>query len=777
MNKLVKIAFLSIFALIFFQSANAQSYTQNEQNCFNLVQNRVAYDKAGNKVWSEPNIRNLCKGTTNPAATISCFTNVINNFNDWNRGIKECSALALSSQLTNLSGNWDGYFPANTKTTYIWQISQTGSSLAFTDVGAGTNTRFSGTRQGNSITDSNNVTGTLSADGSQIVWANGVIWKKQGSATNNQINAIQSETTLTSTPLDNATTTNSTTSGSFTRAITLKNNSGVAINGSLSKENLYAASNDNLKNLNVVAGSQTQWLNTGQIETKSHTQSSENLEFAISINNVNVENRIIFKANLPKNKDITTLCYVVTGTYFVPNVKTCDGSPTYESKYILFKNGAGYNSTMSLTYYPKGSSTTKTENSESTALGYERKMYLPLDADTSKQMTLKANLDGLAKTLLNRDVSLSDFDTKGTTCYKVWGAFVSAKINPCNESGRKITLKNKGGYPAFMFVDYYDKDESGNEIKKSLTGNRLEVLESDSVYVPQGASNKPIVIRINNGWKSLKDATIATMTAPANFTGEICYKTEGTTINPVASNCDDEKGVADNDAREIKFDNGGGYDAEMTVTYYEYQDPNLSTAPVAKTISTGLINLGKTRFVKIPKQTAYNKTVSVSIKGYGTFKNNIYSINLPGDFAYSPKPCFTTWGTIFNPNGGKCDSAEVNKTTYEFSVKTADESGAGTDSNIYIKICGNKGCTTEQQVNSKISGNAFERNQVDKFALSDTDVGEISYIEVRSDTKYAGSAWKLEWITISTGSRMSVFHVSKWFEGTNTVRLNVNEVR
>ena len=352
MNKLVKIAFLSIFALIFFQSANAQSYTQNEQNCFNLVQNRVAYDKAGNKVWSEPNIRNLCKGTTNPAATISCFTNVINNFNDWNRGIKECSALALSSQLTNLSGNWDGYFPANTKTTYIWQISQTGSSLAFTDVGAGTNTRFSGTRQGNSITDSNNVTGTLSADGSQIVWANGVIWKKQGSATNNQINAIQSETTLTSTPLDNATTTNSTTSGSFTRAITLKNNSGVAINGSLSKENLYAASNDNLKNLNVVAGSQTQWLNTGQIETKSHTQSSENLEFAISINNVNVENRIIFKANLPKNKDITTLCYVVTGTYFVPNVKTCDGSPTYESKYILFKNGAGYNSTMSLTYYP-----------------------------------------------------------------------------------------------------------------------------------------------------------------------------------------------------------------------------------------------------------------------------------------------------------------------------------------------------------------------------------------------------------------------------------------
>lgn len=717
-----------------------------------MVQNKVAYDKTGNKVWNESNIRKLCKGTTNPAATISCFTNVINNTSDWNRGIRECAGSASTAQSLNLNGNWDGYFPANTKTTFIWQISQSGSSLAFTDVGGGTNTKFSGTQQGNTITDSNNVTGTLSADGSQIVWANGVVWKKQGS------------------------TANSTSSGDFTRAITLKNNSGLAIMGMLRTENHYASSNDNLKNMQVMNGSATQWLYTGQLDTKSHTQSSKILEFGIVTIDVNNENRAIFKANLPKNKDITTLCYEVTGTTFVPNVKTCDGSPTYESQYILFKNGAGFNSTMSLTYYPTGSSTTKTENSESTTLGYQRKMYLPFDADTSKPMKVKANVDG-GTTVFTRDVSISDFTTNGSTCFKVWGAIFSPKHNVCNESGRKITLKNKGGYRASIWVTYYDKDQSGNDVKKTLTGNPLEVLESDSVYVPIGTSNKPIEIQVRNSWKSHSDPAVATFTAPANFNGELCYKTEGTTFNPVASNCDGEKGVADNDAREIKFDNGGGYDAEMTVTYYEYQDPNLSTAPVAKTISTGLINLGKSRFVKIPKQTAFNKPVSISVKGYGTFKNNIYSTNLPGNFAYSPKPCFTTWGTIFNPNGGKCDSADVNKTTYEFSVKTADETGAGTDSNIYIKICGDNGCTTEQQVNSKISGNAFERNQVDKFALSDTDVGKITYIEVRSDTSYAGSAWKLEWITISTGSRMSVFHVSKWFEGTNTVRLNVNEVR
>ena len=82
---------LPLFLILFAQAANAQTYTQAEQNCFDQVQNKVAWDKAGNnKAWGESNIRALCKGTTTPEATISCFTGIVSNFDDYVRGIREC---------------------------------------------------------------------------------------------------------------------------------------------------------------------------------------------------------------------------------------------------------------------------------------------------------------------------------------------------------------------------------------------------------------------------------------------------------------------------------------------------------------------------------------------------------------------------------------------------------------------------------------------------------------------------------------------------------------
>ena len=108
MNKLVKVIFLSIFALIFFQSANAQTYTQNEQNCFNMVQGKVAWNQAGTTTWGEGNLRNLCQGTTNPSATISCFQNEIRTHNDWSRGISACKSKTTSTT-TNTGGSTPAY--------------------------------------------------------------------------------------------------------------------------------------------------------------------------------------------------------------------------------------------------------------------------------------------------------------------------------------------------------------------------------------------------------------------------------------------------------------------------------------------------------------------------------------------------------------------------------------------------------------------------------------------------------------------------------------------
>ena len=45
---------LPLFVVLLMQmSANAQNYTQNEQDCYNMVQGKVAYNKAGEKKAEE----------------------------------------------------------------------------------------------------------------------------------------------------------------------------------------------------------------------------------------------------------------------------------------------------------------------------------------------------------------------------------------------------------------------------------------------------------------------------------------------------------------------------------------------------------------------------------------------------------------------------------------------------------------------------------------------------------------------------------------------------
>lgn len=86
---------------------NTPAYTQFEQDCFDSVQNKVAWNKAGNNSWSEVNLRTLCKGTTNPAVTISCFKDIISNSDDWSRGIRECSGPVQAGAATPIGNEED----------------------------------------------------------------------------------------------------------------------------------------------------------------------------------------------------------------------------------------------------------------------------------------------------------------------------------------------------------------------------------------------------------------------------------------------------------------------------------------------------------------------------------------------------------------------------------------------------------------------------------------------------------------------------------------------
>ncbi len=71
-----------------------------EQDCFNAIQGKVAYDQLGNKTWGASNVQILCKGTTNPAATIACFQAEIQSHNSWSRGIEACKVGATTPRAT-----------------------------------------------------------------------------------------------------------------------------------------------------------------------------------------------------------------------------------------------------------------------------------------------------------------------------------------------------------------------------------------------------------------------------------------------------------------------------------------------------------------------------------------------------------------------------------------------------------------------------------------------------------------------------------------------------
>ena len=98
-------------------------------------------------------------------------------------------------------------------------------------------------------------------------------------------------------------------------------------------------------------------------------------------------------------------------------------------------------------------------------------------------------------------------------------------------------------------------------------------------------------------------------------------------------------------------------------------------------------------------------------------------------------------------------SANANR-IYKLKFHTDSRSGAGTDSNIKVKLYGLYGNSDWHTVNSHISGNAFERSDWDTTSLSLDEHGPIWKIDLKSDGKYTSissgmttcwSAWARRW--------------------------------
>lgn len=101
--------------------------------------------------------------------------------------------------------------------------------------------------------------------------------------------------------------------------------------------------------------------------------------------------------------------------------------------------------------------------------------------------------------------------------------------------------------------------------------------------------------------------------------------------------------------RWVTFRNEAGYVAKMMVQYMEV---GAGGVPIPKFLFTDAIPVGQNRTLEIPT-SAPNMPVTVNIIGTATVKDNFFSTNL--DAAFTGNQCFKAWGTLFSPQGGKCN--------------------------------------------------------------------------------------------------------------------------
>jgi hypothetical protein len=98
---------------------------------------------------------------------------------------------------------------------------------------------------------------------------------------------------------------------------------------------------------------------------------------------------------------------------------------------------------------------------------------------------------------------------------------------------------------------------------------------------------------------------------------------------------------------------------------------------------------------------------------------------------------------------------------YVVMLATGDQTGAGTDANVQLKLHGD----TESEwieLNSRLGGNAFERNSRDVVTLQIPSVGTLKSITVKRDDLYAAADWYLSSVEVARAGAITVFPVDRW---------------
>ncbi len=118
--------------------------------------------------------------------------------------------------------------------------------------------------------------------------------------------------------------------------------------------------------------------------------------------------------------------------------------------------------------------------------------------------------------------------------------------------------------------------------------------------------------------------------------------------------------------------------------------------------------------------------------------------------------------------------------SYNVQIYTGDVTGAGTDANIFLTIegfaaNGKRVTLPEIRLNGLLSGNLFERHQIDIFELKQRFLQRITQIKLRSDNKYAAAGWNLGWVIVTQLGKFRevdkfTFNVNEWVQTGNLTK-------
>ncbi|KAH3761318.1 hypothetical protein Pelo_6863 [Pelomyxa schiedti] len=100
--------------------------------------------------------------------------------------------------------------------------------------------------------------------------------------------------------------------------------------------------------------------------------------------------------------------------------------------------------------------------------------------------------------------------------------------------------------------------------------------------------------------------------------------------------------------------------------------------------------------------------------------------------------------------------------SYTIFVKTGDMRGAGTDSNVYIILHGEKGVSAKNFLDGP--GDRFERGRTDEFTLECVDLGPLSKIAIGHDNSGFGGSWYLDKVIVKEADSPAVWYFlcGKW---------------